>query len=423
MKYIRHIFLLLLLLFSTAAFSQKTEKVRKEDEQVEEKKASKSKRQVRRNYLGEASALREKSPTEAIKLLEEALLYARKDGNQADQAEAYTMLGNIYEDIGQHELALQRYQQALDAISRSKEGGNPAPIHQRMGQLHLELKSDKAAELSFKRCIEFGGRDQAVQQRCEEGLADVALLRGNANASISQLDNVEKNYKMDSASTARLEAKRSNVYIQQNDFPRASESYLDAINSLPEGAPVCKEDYQAIEQAQTQLLAYEGSDVESKVEIAKKSPAANDPVTSNDEVISGNLKVATVYEAEKKWTEAERFIARSKALLNDRTDAALAAEVFGKSAEINRRKGNLTSALDDMQRYVTEREKAIAEAQAELEQQVEIVKGQQRIDVQEKDYDIEVKERALLQSQLSRQRIIIGLLSLLLLASLVFLFS
>lgn len=417
MHHFRHILLLSLLVLSSGLFAQQ-----KEDKAVkgEEKKSySKAKNSERRNYLDEARSLREKSPTEAIKLIEEALLNARKGNDAQSQAEAYTLLGNIYEDINQPELALQRYEQALTAISRSKRGGNPAPIHQRMGQIYLDLKSDKEAELSFKRCIDMAS-DQGIRQRCEEGIADVALLRGNPNASISQLDNVQRSYPMDSVSIARLEAKRSNVYFQQNDFSNASESYLNSINTLPKGAPMSKDDYRAIEQAQTQLLTYDAADVDDKVEIAKKSPAGNAVAASNDEVISGNLKVAAVYEAEKKWTEAERFILRSKELLNDTTNATLAAEVFQKSAEINRRKGNLTAAFTDMERYVQEREKAIAAAQAELAEQVEIVKGQQRIDVQEKDYDIEEKERALLQSQLSRQRIIIGLLSLLLLASLIF---
>jgi hypothetical protein len=434
MHHFRHIFLLFLLVLSSGVFAQqkKEEAVQK----VEQKNApSKSKRQVRRDYLGEARVLKEKSPKEAVKLLEEALLYARKDDDTQTQAAAYTLLGNIYEDIGQPELALQRYQQALDALGRSdkkwekkaskkdllgqKAGPSAAPIYQRMGQLYLDQKSASQAERSFQLCINQSGGDGATKQRCEVGLADVELLRGNAKGSISQLDKVEKSYALDSVGVANIEARRSNVYIQQKDFPNASQSYLNSIKNLPKDAPVSKEDYKAIEQAQSQLLAYD-ADVDAKLEVAKKSPAKEEEADSNDDEISSNLKVVAVYEEEKQLAEAERFIARSKALVNARTDADLAAEVFKKSAEINRRKGNLTAAFADMERYVAEREKAIAQAQATLAEQVEIVKGQGQIDVQEKDYDIEERERALLQTQVSRQRIAIGLLSLLLVASLVF---
>jgi two-component system LytT family sensor kinase len=420
MKQLRHIFLLLLLVVSSGLFAQQKQEEAVQKVEQKQKAPSKTKRQVRRDYLGDARDLREKSPKQAVDLVEEALLYARKDNDVRTQAEAYTLLGNIYEDIGQKELALKRYQQALDALNRSKSGGNTAPIYQRMGQLYLDQRSDKDAETSFKLCIETSDSDATIRQRCEEGMADVELLRGNAKGSISQLDNVQRNFTLDSVSVARLEAKRSNVYIQQNDFPNASQSYLNSISNLPRNSNVSKEDYQAIELAQSNLLAYEAADVASKVEIASNSAVANSVLASNDDVISGNLKVATVYEEEKKMAEAERFIARSKALVNERTDAALAAEVFKKSAEINRRKGNFADAVRDMERYVAEREKTIAAAEAELAQQVEIVKGQQRIDVQEKDYDIEERERALLQTQVSRQRMVIGLLSVLLLASLVF---
>lgn len=412
------LFILLLLLLLVAAGNLFAQQKKEEAVKGGEKKAiSKTKRQVRRDYLAEARAMQEKSPKEAVKLVEEALLYARKDDDLATQADAYTLLGNIFEDIGQQELALQRYQQALDVLAQQKDGDSPAPIHQRMGQLHLDLQADKAAELSFRRCIETSGGNGAVRQRCEVGLADVELLRGNAAASISQLDNVQRNYKLDSAGIASIEAKRSNVYLEQNDFSNASQSYLNSINTLPKGSVVAKDDIKAIEQAQLKLLAYEAADLRTKVEIAKKNPAT---ATTNDDVIAGNLKVAAVYEEDRKLAEAERFIARSKSLLTEGTDAALAAEVFRKSAEVNRRKGNLTAAFDDMERYVQEREKAIAQAQAELAEQVEIVKGQGEIDVKGKDFDIEERERALLQSQVGRQRMAIGLLSLLLLASLVF---
>jgi two-component system LytT family sensor kinase len=56
----------------------------------------------------------------------------------------------------------------------------------------------------------------------------------------------------------------------------------------------------------------------------------------------------------------------------------------------------------------------------DLKEQVDIVKGQQQIDLLQRDYDLEEKDKELLQSQLQTQKIIIGLLSLVLLASLVF---
>ncbi len=423
MKNFRYILPLFLLVISSIAFCQKQEKVLKKDEGVEEadkKKFSKQRRQSSQSLLEAARAQVEKSPANAIKLVEEALLYARKEGDQKTEAEAYILLANIYEDIDQKELALQRYEQALAVLNRSKDGGQAAPIHHRMGQLQLALKSDKEAEISFTRCVELSF-DKALKQRCEEGLADVELLRGNADASFSKLDDVERNYRMDSVSTARLEAKRSNVYLQQNDFPNASESYLNSINSLPKNAPIPKEDYAAIEQAQQQLLSYNAADSKNKIEIASKSAAKNLPSeASNDQVILGNLKVAAVYEEEEKLTEAGKFIARSKSLINEETDAAISADVYKKSAELNRKRGNLPAVLADMELYIQKKEQALQNLQNELVEQVEIVKGQKQIDVGQKDFDLEEKDKVLLQSQLNTQKIIIGLLSLLLLASLVF---
>lgn len=412
MKHLRTISLFFLLVAATCTYAQsEAGTVKKTD--------SKTKRMQRRDYIADASSLREKSPQQAVKLLEEALLYARKEADYTTQVAAYTLLGNIYEDIDQKELALQRYQQALTASSRSRNGANTAQIHQRMGQLYLDLKDAQHAESSFKLCLSLG-REAKVQQRCEEGLADVALLRGNADASISQLNQVQQRYEMDSASLSRLEGKRSNVYIQQNELDKASQSYRNSVNALPSNQKLNKDDYAEIEQAQSNLLANAEVSPHEKIEIAKLNALKYEVASSNNDEISGNLKVAAVLESSKDFKGAERIIERSKTLVTASTDADLAAEVFEKSATNNRRKGDLEAALADMERYMAEREKAIEKSKAELAQQVEIVKGQQRIDVQEKEYDLQQTERELLRSQVSRQRIAIGLLSLLLLASLAF---
>ena len=71
--------------------------------------------------LNQARAIKTSDPELAIKLLESVLRKGKKGANDATKAEAYILLGNIYEDIDQTKLALQRYQQAkllLDKLKR-----------------------------------------------------------------------------------------------------------------------------------------------------------------------------------------------------------------------------------------------------------------------------------------------------------------
>ncbi|MEZ4931953.1 MAG: hypothetical protein R2788_07530 [Saprospiraceae bacterium] len=127
-----------------------------------------------------------------------------------------------------------------------------------------------------------------------------------------------------------------------------------------------------------------------------------------------------MYEKDNKFADAEKFIAISKNSINDNSDAAAVADIYKKSAELNLRKGNMAAALADYDQYISAKEMAIDNLRSELNQQIEIVKGQKELDQKKQQFNLEEKERELYESQLNTQKIIIGFLSLLLIASLVY---
>ena len=135
------------------------------------------------------------------------------------------------------------------------------------------------------------------------------------------------------------------------------------------------------------------------------------PNNQSDLLVLENLKIAALYEEENNLPEAEKFIKISKEVIDKDTEVANVADVYKKSYEINRKKGLMDAALIDLENYIQAKEKAIQELQSELSQQVEIVKKQQQIDLGSRDYDLEEKDKALLQSQLNTQKILTGLLS------------
>ena len=382
-------------------------------------KRAKSKRQTDVELLERARSVKTKSPTEAIRLLEQSLNYSRKRKDQGVQGEAYILLGEIYEQIDQKELALQRYEQALDFLNSKKDGNEKASVYQKMGQIYLTRKNDKAAEQYFNNCIEWS-YDKKLSLLCEEGLADVKLLRGDIQASASQLDSLEQNNTLDSIARARLEARRSQIYVQQKDLGKASEALQNSINSLPSNQEVDKTDYAPIEKAQQALLDDEELSSTEKIAVRSKLASNPKPTDANTAPVEENLKIAELYESEDNLAEAEKYVERSKALINKNTNAAVAADVYKKSSEYNQRKGQMDLALNDLEQYIQAKEAALNELENNLKDQIEIVKGQKQIDVSQRDYSIEEKDRALLGNQVWTQQLIIGFLSLLLLGSLVY---
>ena len=367
--------------------------------------------------LEQAREIQTKSPTKAIKLLEDAILFSRKEGNRRVEGEAYVLLGHIYESIDQKDLALQRYQQALVILDEDGQELK-ASVFQRRGQIYLDLGQDKQAEKNFNLCLQYT-EDNSLKLNCEEGLADVQLLR-NDTISLAQLDLLEQKYVLDSSAMARNNARRSQAYVQQKNYTKATEVFNNSISNLPKNQKIQQQDYLQIQKAKEGLLE---NTEEPSQQIAILNNVANTAglvSSSNDVRIMENLKIIDLYEAERNYPEAEKFIKVTKELVNDETNAGIAAEVYKKSSEFNQKIGAINLALTDIDLYTKAKEKSIQQLEADLKEQIAIVQGQQQIDLLQRDFDIQQKDHALMQSQLKTQKVIIGLLCVLLIASMVF---
>jgi len=437
MKLRIHILLVILITFSGSTFGQK-------------EKYSKSKRgQSDTQLLEEARAIQKEKPAEAIELVEQVLKNfnqkkkRKRRGKEWEiEAEAYTLLGEIYENINQNKLALQRYDEAMSIWKRTKNANNKpeSELFYKIGRVYLKEKNADEAENNFKRAKEMTN-DKSLQQLCEEGLADVELLRGNVDKSFSQLDEIESKYELDSLAQSRVAAKRSQGYAQNNDYSNAYDNLEQSVNSLPKNKKLEKKDIESVQIAKDEIQSNANISNQQKIEVSSNlnynskvenngNVKANESYESSaqkekisvpsDLQIRENLQLAELYEAEKNLIEAEKIIKISKDVINKNTAAASVADVYKKSAELNRKNGKLDEAFLDLEKYTSAKEAAIADLQNELKTQIDIVKGQQQIDLVRKDFDIEEKESELLGSQLKTQKIISGFLGLLLLASLVF---
>jgi len=393
--------------FSSVAFGQK--------------KKGKFRKQSNADLLKEARAIHEKNPKGAISILDGIINQKSKKRDKKLESDAYTLLGDIYLNINQTDLALARYQRAVVLLQKTKYTFEETQLYYQIGKLHLERKDAYNASQSFTTCIEING-DKKLTQLCEEGLADVELLKGNTKESISQLDKVQSQYATsDSLDNARLNAKKSQVYAKENDYGNAYENLKISVENLPKSKKVEKEDYKEIEKAKKEILDLNTVSNAEKIDVTTNTLPRADRVEPIAEIaVRENLQVASLYEKENNLIEAERFIKISKDAIDANTSAASAAEVYKKSAEINQKSGAIGDALADLEKYIEAKERAIRDLETELKEQVDIVKGQQQIDLVEKDFVLEEKEEELLRTQVSTQKWIIGLLSLLLGASFIF---
>lgn len=398
------ILLFLVFFFVSNAFAQKFSKAMQGD--------------FRQN-LEEARTLKFKDPAKAILLLEEILEPVKRKKDLGIEAEAFMLLGDIYENQNQQELALQRFLKAEDLFSRTNNFELLAQAQYRIGRINLKLKNYDVAENYFDDARS-NTNDLSLIQRCQEGKADVAIAKKNYDEGLNMYSIIQEKSKneIDSVDNARIEAKKADVFVSQNRIDEAQQSYYNSANSLPRRQLEAFE-YEPLENVNFNIQQSEIPE-SSKIDFLENSLQV--PSNENfpkEAIIENQLQLADLYSNSGNFEAAEKHLNASKDMLTDEVSAAQKAKVYKKVADLNAQKGAYELALQNHKKYSEENEKAILEKETELNQLIAVLKGQKKIDLLEKDFTIEETESALLENQVQSQKMLIGFLTLLLVAALI----
>ncbi len=387
--------------------------------QQEKEAPAKKSRKAEIDYLEEARSLKTTDPNRAIRLLEEAIVTSKRKNNLSRQAEAFFLLGKIYEKIQQTDLALQRYQQVLEFISEKENRELFVDAWFQIGKLYTEKKEVPKAEEALMRAAK-ANNTPLKKRLIEEAFADLEATKNNYQQAIKQYDKLQQYYTKnnDSLAIARIEAKKSQAFLNTKDRGMAKQSYQRARSNYPKNK-MDYQDYQVIEQT-NQILLESAEDEAEKLEQGLENISyQKESAIPSEAAIEEQLQLADIYIERGEMDEAEKYVTASKNLVDDKVSPEKSAKVFKKSSELKLKKGAYEEALEDYQRYITENEKVLQQKQQELDQQVAILKNQKKIDLLVKDFAIEEKESQLLQSQIFSQKIIIAFLGILLIAALI----
>ena len=377
---------------------------------------SESKRQSPGTMLYQANQLSDKSPTQAIKIIEQLVANKKDKATYSVLDEAYFLLGKIYEDIDQNELAKQRYNEALSYISKSDED-QKAIIHYRLGVIALEEKESIIATENFDSCLNFSTDSQQIY-RCETGKIDVLILDNQNVIALAELARLSALKTNDSLALVQIATRRSQVYSQMNDFKNAVLSIQEMYNTMPEKAILADADMEQVSKTQDKLYQNVNLTNSKKIEIQNSIEYKDRNFRGN--IAKENFRLSKVYEEENDIEGVIKALDVSKKYIDESSESELIADVYKKSYEYNLKIGKAEAAFSDLDKYVKAKEQSITELENSLREEVEIVKGQKSIDLSQSDLRLQEKETDLMISQLTTQKIVIGLLSLLVLASLIF---
>ncbi len=365
---------------------------------------------TRKVSLAQAQALRKDDPEAAIRMLNSLLRQKAEPGTMTD---AFLLLGDIYLDIGQTDLALGRYDRAAEVLMPGDEGRR-AILAYKQGRAQLKLKDYAAARYSFMRCLDITEEGSSQNVACREGLADLEAEQRNYQVSQQYYGQV-KDFAPDSLTQLRINTKQADVYLQQNDLPNATNSLNMAIQQTPRNQDIPARESEELLATNAKLRRAVVRDAPNlDVAVVEALPSA--PV---DLVVSDEFSRFRALRDKGDMAKARVVLENTLDKISDKTSPDIATEVYAEGAGFYLDNSETTLAAGVYQQYAGASDQLLAARRAALDQQVAILKEQQNIDLGLKDLRAEAVEDAFRDRQLSLQQSLNYLLGALLLVAII----
>jgi len=365
--------------------------------------------------LERARAKRLSSPAEAIQLVRKSLEKSLRTANTTQTAAEYTFLGQLYEDIGQHALALSRYEQAQAIWKVLDDAPKQAETLNLIGRMQLTLGQGEAALRTYETCLSITPLGDSLRFNCQEGLADAQRIIGRFEQSDTLYRELNANFQtqQDSLGVSRIYAKQSqNILLNANDRLGANKAYTNSLNSLPKVV----DDFEAfreVNNANTALFNTAISE-EEKFVLANNSVAQYHARNLPSEIVlREQIRLADLALARDKTTEAATALSSPDLTA---VDAKTKAEFHKLQSSISFRQNNFSAAAEAYDQYVAANEEVLEQQSKALAKQAAVLREQGEVDLVMKDYLLQASEQNLLKNQVRNQWKFIALLGALLAA-------
>ena len=361
--------------------------------------------------IARAEALAAKDPTTAIDILSKLTQQATP---RKDLVRAYLLLGDIYTNIDQDALALDRYQSGVDLSNLRTDGDLVYQLNQRLGASAFRLGDYTQSRERYRSCLNTAPASSPIYTLCREGLADVEAATANLELSLEYYDDAEQNAAADSSQRARVNLKKANVALRQGRLTNSVDYLTEAVNTLPR------------KEARSVVVAEELVSTNRKLRrradslnVAYDLPAlakvSYPLVTATD-----NFTRFESARAAADFAEADAYLATALDNIAAATPSPPTTDILSAAADYYLERGRPELAAQTYRRYTAAKEAELTDLRQALDQQAAILRGQRGIDLNLKDQTAAASERRYESQRQRLQTWLIYLLLALLLSALIF---
>jgi tetratricopeptide (TPR) repeat protein len=354
------------------------------------------------SYIDSANNAKKSNPTQSIDYVEEALLIANASGNKEQIAQSYVVLGDIYMNLKQYDLASDNYKIALDNVKN-------VPNQLKYAKALLLSGNYRESENLFNGLLKERKLSTLQQIEIHEGLADVYF-------KVNQVSDAETEYQTaltlskkvnNTAKIAELNGKLSLLLEAKGQTVKAERFLLQANDSIANKNP----QNAAIASKKVADFYSRNNNVEKEVQQRKQT--LNSLVDNNldrvedDEVVitkqRAKLDLGNALLKQKNVQEAIPILEESAEDAENINDIETQKDAVQKLSEAYVYLGDDDKALFNYKKYVALVDELYQQKEKEIDAIVSLNKNltekQSRINSLEKDRELTESKLQLYQTE------------------------
>jgi tetratricopeptide (TPR) repeat protein len=422
----KYLFLCCLLLFFFPAHAQNKSGKTEDKKSVYSKLKSRSSQSTINDLLLEAKTLKDTSPQNALENVKEALAMSINEQDILSESRCYNLLGEINLSIEEWKLALENYNTAREKQDQSKAFNNGEYIQslQGLGISNLRLGNYDAALKYFDEIKKYKISPQ-IRAETELNISEVYYALGKYNEALTALQSTGRSKVIDEGLYLKIENQKAKIYARLNQVEKASEILessqnrsraSNAGNTIPEK----KMEAAAMQSAKEELsdVYNEQKKYDEEISLRNSSIVYNYDVKNLSEVSKDKVELSKALVAKGETTEAIRELKEAAFIADTIGDPGRQAVAYLSLADLYERKGNPDAALSTFRKYSEAVAKRERDTEIKLMEKSELLKTQRDIEELSRYVTVSKQQEVLAQAMVSRQRLIIyGLMLIILITA------
>jgi two-component system, LytTR family, sensor kinase len=361
-------------------------------------------KQVRINLLLDSAEIFLKdSPQKSFDYVDQALELSISEGYQTGEVKCYTMLGKVSYELEQFDLATDYFKKALILIDEGDEVIQ-MKIYLNMAQA-LEKNMEYFESIDFyKKYLDYVSEQEMTPEiiSVRYDLARVYTSLGDYPRALREYDAIQRIEESQNNPTglANVNTKQGDVYLEQEKSKEAITKYKKAVDLAGESKD---------EGLQTSSLRKLGRAYRSnkqyneELEVRQQSLEINEGANKLEEQAEDNLSIAEIYIEQDKPEQAVGYIRKSIDLSEQSGSDEKKGMALKTLSEAYKEQGAYDKALYAYKDYTAFVDTAYARRERELRHNLAIVasinRKLQRIDLLEKDYELNRRTLEVLQKE------------------------